>query len=72
MPPICMHNAGFTPHRFLSVNTGFDVAKGASLFPMIVLSGAVLSSKLRNQLIEANPLILSLAGITALFGILAR
>ncbi len=62
---------GAASHRFLSVGTGFDVARGAGLFPLLVLSGAVLSSKLRNGLIEANPLILSLAGITALFGTLA-
>ena len=62
---------GAAGHRFLSAATGFDVARGAGLFPLIVLSGAVLSSKLRDELIQANPLILSLAGVTSLFATLS-
>jgi len=63
--------SGTAGHRFLSAGTGFDVARGAGLFPLIVLSGAVLSSKLRDELIQANPLILSLAGVTSLFATLS-
>ena len=59
------------PHQFLSAATGIDVAKGSALFPLIVLSGAVLSSQLRNELIKANPLTLSLAGVVALFATLS-
>ncbi len=68
---ICMLVFGTSPHKFISIATASDVAKGAGLFPMIVLSGAVLSSKLRDELIQAAPLILSLAGVTAVFATLS-
>jgi len=63
----------FVVHQapFLSAATGPDVAKGSALFPLVVLSAAVLSSKLRNELIKANPLTLSLTGCVAVFATFA-
>lgn len=56
--------------RFLSKTTGVDVANGTSLFPLFILGLSFLSSPLLDELLSANRLILSVAGLAALFAIL--
>lgn len=57
--------------NIVSTATGLNIGKGSALFPLLVLSMAVLSSWLRNELIKANPLTLSLPGCVALLATLA-
>ena len=54
----------------VSKATALDLANGASLFPMLVLAGASFSSKLLAELLTANKLILSIAGLCALLSML--
>ena len=56
--------------RFVSKATGVDVANGASLFPLVLLGLSFISTPLLNALMSANRLILSVAGLAALFAIL--
>lgn len=56
--------------KFISKNTATIVANGTSLFPMFLLGLSVVSSALMQELLSANRLILSVAGIAALFAIL--
>jgi hypothetical protein len=58
--------AGAKGH-LLSAATGMNIAQGSALLPLIVLSLAVMSSWLRNELIKASPLTLSIAGCVAFF-----
>jgi hypothetical protein len=56
--------------RFLSRETGLDIANGVSLFPLFLLAGTSISSTLLNALLQSNKLILSVAGVVALLAIL--
>jgi hypothetical protein len=55
---------------FVSRQAGVDVASGVSLFPLLALSLACLSSGLVVELLHANRLILSVAGVVARLAIL--
>lgn len=54
----------------ISKATAVDVANGASLFPLLLLGLSFLSSKLLSELMLANKLILSVAGLCALLSML--
>jgi hypothetical protein len=56
--------------RFFGKATATDVANGVSIFPLCILAASVFSDWLLNALLLANRLILSVAGVAALFGIL--
>ena len=58
--------AKFEPRRkFVSRNTGIDIANGRGLFPLGVLVLSCFSSTLLESLLHANRLILSAAGCVA-------
>lgn len=59
-----------SPKKFVSRSTSLDVANGTSLFPLLLLGLSLISSKLLNELMHANKLILSVAGICALLAML--
>ena len=61
------------PHNapFISVATAMEIGKGTALFPLLILAGSVFASGLRNQLIQASPLTLSVAGVVSLFATLS-
>lgn len=50
--------------------TAVDLASGTSLIPLGILSLALFSSELLHELLIGNRLILTIAGITSLFGAL--
>lgn len=54
----------------ISKITAMDIANGASLFPLLLLGGSIVSSKLLTELLQANKLILSVAGLCALLSML--
>lgn len=54
----------------ISKQTGLDFANGAALFPLMIMSCSVLSSKLVSGLVEASKMSLSVAGVFALLAIL--
>lgn len=54
----------------ISKQTGLDFANGAALFPLLIMSCSVLSSKLVGGLVEASKMSLSVAGVFALLAIL--
>jgi hypothetical protein len=59
------------PRRnWLSKDTGVDVANGVGLFPLFVLAIASFSSTALSELVHSNRLVLSVAGLVALFAIL--
>lgn len=60
-----------TKGHLLSAATGMNIAKGSALLPLIVLSLPVMSSWLRNELIKARQLTLSIAGCVAFFATIA-
>jgi hypothetical protein len=57
-------------YRLKSKRAAADFANGAAFFPLFVLSLSSLSSTLLAQLLQANKLILSLAGVCALLALL--
>lgn len=59
-----------TGQKKISKVTAVDVANGASLFPLLLLGLSFLSSKLLSELMQANKLILSVAGLCALLSML--
>lgn len=59
-----------TGRKKISKATAVDVANGASLFPLFLLGCSFLSSKLLSELMQANKLILSVAGLCALLSML--
>ena len=59
-----------TGRKKISKATAVDVANGASLFPLLLLGFSFLSSKLLSELMQANKLILSVAGLCALLSML--
>ncbi len=63
-------NARKPKQRFLSKETAADIANGTALFPLGVLGFSVFSTWLVGQLLHANRLILSVAGLAALFALL--
>ena len=54
----------------ISKKTGLDVFNGASLLPLFFLVSSLFSTEALNELSHANRVILSLAGLVALFAIL--
>lgn len=58
------------PHKLISRATSIDLANGTSIFPLLVLGFSFLSTKLLNELLHANKLILSVAGLCALLAML--
>jgi hypothetical protein len=58
------------PQPFLSKATAIDLANGTGLVPLLTLGLVVFSSSLLSELLQANKLILSTAGWTALLSIL--
>jgi hypothetical protein len=56
--------------KFISKSTAMDVANGTSLFPLFALSLSLFSSKLLEEIIHSNKLILSVAGLCALLALL--
>lgn len=58
------------PVRFVSKAMVSDLANGTSLFPLFLLGMTIVSSRLLRELLRANKLILSVAGICALIALL--
>lgn len=56
--------------KWVSKITAYDFATGTSLFPMLMLTVSVFSSTLLTELLQANKLTLSVAGLIALLSIL--
>jgi hypothetical protein len=56
--------------NWVSKETGVDVANGVGLFPLFMLAIASFSSSALSELIHSNRLVLSVAGVVALFAIL--
>ena len=56
--------------KFVSKATALDLANGCSLFPLLLLGMTVISSPLLAELLKANKLILSVAGLCALLAML--
>lgn len=54
----------------ISKATAVDIANGASLFPLLLLGCSIFSSRLLIELMQANKLILSVAGLCALLSML--
>lgn len=54
----------------ISKATAVDIANGASFFPLLLLGFSIVSSKLLTELMHANKLILSVAGLCALLSML--
>lgn len=54
----------------ISKTTAMDIANGASLFPLLLLGVSAASSVLLTELLQANKLILSVAGLCALLSML--
>lgn len=54
----------------ISKKTATDIANGASLFPLFLLGVSIFSSKLLTEVLHANKLILSVAGLCALLSML--
>ncbi|MDB5243610.1 MAG: hypothetical protein JWP57_4235 [Spirosoma sp.] len=57
-------------YKLLSRRAGADLANGTAFFPLLVLGGSSFSSLLLTQLMHANKLILSMAGLCALLALL--
>jgi hypothetical protein len=55
---------------FIGRATAADLASGMSVFPLCILALSVFSDWLLNALLLANRAILSVAGVSALFGVL--
>jgi hypothetical protein len=55
---------------FFCKTTAVDLASGTSLVPLMILSMALFSSALLQDLMTGNRLILTIAGVTSLFGAL--
>lgn len=56
--------------KIITRQTGLDFASGAALFPLIIMTGSVVSSFFIQSLIEASKISLSVAGFFALLAIL--
>lgn len=56
--------------KMISKATAVDIANGASFFPLLLLGCSIVSSKLLAELMQANKLILSVAGLCALLSML--
>lgn len=56
--------------KIICKETGIDIANGVGLFPLLVLALTTFSSVMLTKLLEANKLILSVAGVVALLAIL--
>ncbi len=59
-----------SPNPFFCKATAVDVANGVCIFPLCILAMSLFSDWLLNALLMANRLILSVAGVAALFGVL--
>ena len=59
-----------SPRRIISRATSIDLANGTSLFPLLILGLSLFSSRLLMELLQANKLILSVAGLCALLAML--
>ncbi|MGJ0507485.1 MAG: hypothetical protein ACR652_10170 [Methylocystis sp.] len=55
---------------FVTKETGIDVANGVGLFPLLMLSFSIISSRVLTEVLQSNRLILSVAGVVALLAIL--
>ncbi|HEY3596930.1 MAG TPA: hypothetical protein VGL08_05360 [Paraburkholderia sp.] len=55
---------------FFGKATATDVANGVCIFPLCILATSLFSDWLLEALLMANRLILSVAGVAALFGVL--
>lgn len=60
----------FKKCKLISKQTGFNVANGAALFPLLMLGLSIFSARLMQELLSANKLILSVAGLVALLSLL--
>lgn len=56
--------------RFLTKQTSKDFLDGTAVFPLAILALSIFSSDLTKALLEANKLILAIAGVVALLAIL--
>ncbi|MFC0694776.1 hypothetical protein [Paraburkholderia humisilvae] len=56
--------------RFFSKATTSDVFNGVCIFPLYILATSLFSDWLLEALLLANRLMLSVAGVAALFGVL--
>ncbi len=56
--------------KIISKATSLDLANGCSIFPLFLLGMTVISSPLLSELLKANKLILSVAGLCALLALL--
>lgn len=59
-----------THRKIICKETGIDIANGVGIFPLFVLALTTFSSVMLSKLLEANKLILSVAGVVALLAIL--
>lgn len=58
--------------RWISRATGFDIANGVAIFPLLMLSLGSLSSPALEALIASNRVILTVAGIVAIFALVSE
>lgn len=56
--------------KFISKATAVEIANGCSIFPLVLLGLSIVSSSILNELLHANKLILSVAGVCALLAML--
>lgn len=56
--------------KLICKETGVDIANGVGIFPLFVLATTIFSSFALAKLLEANKIILSVAGVVALLAIL--
>jgi hypothetical protein len=57
-------------YKLISKRAGRDLAGGTAYFPLFVLGMSLFSSALLTELLQANKMILSVAGFFALFALL--
>jgi hypothetical protein len=56
--------------KLFSKKTGLDIANGTAFFPLFLLGLSIFSSRLTHELLGSNKLVLSIAGLFALFALL--
>lgn len=57
-------------HPFVSRETGRNILHGIAIFPLFMLAISVFSNEALQSLLASNKIILSVAGLVALFSIL--
>ncbi len=66
------HRRSGSDRRLICTSTGVNFANGTALFPLLVLSCSVVSSWAMQQLLSANKLTLTVAGVISLLAVLEQ